>query len=74
VIFLLLGYAATVVVLGSYWLSTRTHRPELFHWGNAIGFVPLGLSEAVVGAWPAFLVTIVFGVLGIWGLWRERQA
>jgi hypothetical protein len=67
-----LGLAASLVVLGSYGLSVRRSNPRLFHWGNAIGWLPVALPALLAGIWGAALLSISFGVIGTYALFREK--
>lgn len=68
-----LGYAADVLILGTYWWLSRSGRPLPFHWANAVCCVPLLVAEVHDGLWQVVAITGTFGVLGWLGVIREHR-
>lgn len=67
-----LAYIADFCIIGSYFLMVR--RPslsKLFHWANAVGSVPLILVEGFTGAWAVMPLTIAFGCIGWYGVFKN---
>lgn len=68
-----LGYASGVWILTTYAVLSRTGRARPFHLANALGCVPVLITEAIGGVGPAMLLTGAFGALGWFGLWSTRR-
>lgn len=71
-----LAWLATATCLITYVRMQRGHSPAVFDWANVIGCVPLVAMDYIVGATPAAVVSLAFGVAGAHGrytAWRERQ-
>jgi hypothetical protein len=64
----IISWAGTLVVLGSYFWSIHSIRPQVFAVGNVIGAPLLALPTAAAGLWGPALVSATFGGLGIYGL------
>lgn len=70
-------WLATAAVLVTYFRMQRGHGSLWFDWANAIGSIPLAAMDIIVGAIPAAVVSICFGVIAWYGhavAWRERRA
>lgn len=67
------GYIADVGILGTYALMVRGKPARWFHWGNAIGCVPLVIAEVIAGLWQVVAITGTFGVLGWYGVFTTRR-
>lgn len=69
----ILGYLADAAILGAYfWMTRWPQRAIWFHWANAVGCIPLVGIEIVTHAWPVLPLTATFGVLGAYGVRRQR--
>ena len=64
----IIAYAATVGVLGSYALSITRHDPNIFAWGNAVGFIPLVTANLMVGAYWGAIISLTFGIIAVGSL------
>lgn len=69
----LFGYLADAWILSSYAVLARSGRPSAFHMANAIGCIPLIAIEITQHAYPVLPLTGTFGVLGMYGAWKERN-
>lgn len=69
----MLGFAASLTVVAGYVQMNRTKNDNWLNWANALCWPFIAFSSAVVGAWPAVIVTVMFGVVGTWGLWKGRK-
>ncbi len=69
----MLGFAASLTVVAGYVQMNRTKNDDWLNWANALCWPFIVFSSAVVGAWPAVIVTVMFGVVGTWGLWKSRK-
>lgn len=67
----LVGWAGTLLVLAGYRLSIVRSRPPIFHRANVVGTVLLGASNAAVGAWPAVVLNLAFGLVALHALLRK---
>lgn len=65
----LLAYVATAVILAAY----ASQRPRWFNVANAITWPLILWSAASHRAWPSAIITVAFGLIGIYGLWRSRK-
>jgi hypothetical protein len=69
------AYGADVAILAAYAaVASGRYVMRLFHWANALGSIPIMLSEVIVGAWPAFVLTSAFGVIGWMGVITANKA
>jgi hypothetical protein len=59
---------SSVILVGTYLLWPG----RIFHLANALCGPSIIVSELVVGAWPALLITTAFTVFGTINFWRER--
>jgi hypothetical protein len=66
----LLAYACSATVLVTYFIMVRKGVERPFHWANALGFPPVLATEIAVGAYPAMVLTVAFGILGWIGVLR----
>lgn len=69
----LLGWLGSFVVLSGYAYATHTGRMKVLHLSNGIGAIGTGVSAFVAGAYPNLFLTVVFGVLGWWGWWKDHR-
>lgn len=69
----LFGFAAVAFILATYAYMIRTDKEALFHWANAIGFIPIGLSAYMQRAWPSLVITTAFGIIGAVGVWHTLR-
>ena len=68
------GWAASLLVIASYWLSIRRKNPVVFHWGNVVGCLILVPAQIYLGVAFAALLSGCFGILAavaLWKHWRE---
>lgn len=65
----IIAFAASAAILVAY-ASGNVRR---LHQANALGCFPIIISEIVVGAYPALVLTAAFGVIGWVALWRDRR-
>lgn len=73
-VFDVIGWAGTVVVLGSYFLAARglADGMRTFHKGNMVGAPMIAASAVYHEAWPSLIVTLAFGVIASAALYDER--
>ncbi len=69
----ILGLAASLTVVGAYLQTNRTSDDAWLNWANALCWPFIAVASVAVGAWPAVLITVMFGVIGTWGLWKNRK-
>lgn len=69
----ILGLAASLTVVGAYLQTNRTSDDAWLNWANALCWPFITVASVAVGAWPAALITVMFGVVGTWGLWKNRK-
>lgn len=67
------AYLADAAVLGTYALMVRTGRRRPFHWANALGFPPILGTEVLAHAYPPMVLTVAFGLLGLFGVIRGDE-
>lgn len=67
-----LGYASTAWILLTYGVLARTGKVRAFHLANAVGCVPIGIGEVLLGAYVPLVLTASFGALGWLGLFKGR--
>lgn len=65
--------AASVAVLVSYLALQRGASLKQFDIANALCAPPILLSEVVVGAWAALILTTAFGTAGAVGWYRAYR-
>lgn len=70
----ILGLAASLTVVGAYLQTNRTSDDAWLNWANALCWPFIAVASVAVGAWPAVLITVMFGVIGTWGLWKNRKS
>jgi hypothetical protein len=63
----LLAYMADIAILGTYWLMVRGKSVKWFHLANAIGCIPLIVTEVISGAYAVIVITAAFGIIGAIG-------
>lgn len=67
-----LAYMADAIILFTYFAAALKRLPlRWFHWANALGCIPIIITEAAVGAWPALILTAAFGAAGWCGVIGE---
>lgn len=70
----LLAYLADVAICITYFALARSGKARPFHWANAIGCVPIIVTELVLHAYAPLILTAFFGAVGIVGLTRDKGA
>jgi hypothetical protein len=68
-----LAYVADVWVIGTYVAMVAGRSVRAFHWANAVGAIPIAVTEVAVGAWQALVLTMAFGIAGAIGVWQTRR-
>lgn len=68
----LLAYLADVAICFTYLRLARTERARPFHWANAVGCVPIIVTELLLHAYAPLILTAFFGAVGIVGLTRIK--
>ena len=68
----MLGFAASLTVVAGYVQMNRTKNDGWLNWANALCWPFIAVSSVAVGAWPAVIVTVMFGCVGTWGLIKRR--
>ena len=67
----ILSWASTVAVLGTYALSVR--HPSWFDWANALGFPFVLAVQLIAGVYAPATLTLFFGIIGIWNLIKRKR-
>ncbi len=70
------GWLGSILVVAAYALniSGRMRSDAPFYlWANIIGSIGLILNTAYVGAYPSAAVNIIWVVIGVWGVVRNRR-
>lgn len=70
-IVLVVGWSCTVAILGAYGASRLSGRPRVFDWANVVLFVPTAAANWLAGAPFAAVLSVAFGVIGIYGVTRD---
>jgi hypothetical protein len=65
------GWAASLLVIGSYVLSAVKSNPLVFHWGNVLGCLVLVPVQIYLGVAFTALLSASFGIVAGLALWRE---
>ena len=68
-----LSLIASASVLVAYFNMQRGAPVKRFDRANALCAPPIMLSEVVVGAWGALVLTVAFGSMGALGWWRATR-
>lgn len=67
-----LSYLASACIIGAYiWSVKNPKRAFFFHLANALGGIPLLITEYVAGAYAVMPVTAAFTLVGWWGIARD---
>jgi hypothetical protein len=64
----LAGWAAVIAVLAIY----STGRPRWFDLANVYLCIPVALPALLAGAYPSGAISLCFGAIGGWHLWKRR--
>jgi hypothetical protein len=68
----ILAYLATVWILTTYFLVQRGSSVRWMNWANFIGSIPLAAVEIYGHVWPPLFTTAAFGIIGLYGLVRDK--
>lgn len=66
----ILGWAASLLVIATYYFSVRRSNPIIFHWGNVVGAAVLVPVQIYLGVAFAALLSACFGIVAAVALWR----
>lgn len=64
------AYVASALIVVAYLRLASTGASRAFHWANALGCMPIHVSEAATHARPAMVLTSFFGAAGWYGVLR----
>lgn len=70
----MLGFIASLTVVFAYYMTIRTEDDNWLNWGNTICWPFVAMASVAVGAWPAVIVTVMFGAVGTWGLIKQLRS
>lgn len=68
-----IGWAAALLVVVTYFLSVKSQRPLIFHWGNAVGSIVLIPVQIMAGVPFASFISVSFGSTALLALWKHYR-
>lgn len=69
----IVALTASVAILTAYVVSARKQNPRTLHWANAVLWPAVAAPTILAGVWGAAFITIGFGAIGTYGLFKDRQ-
>jgi len=66
-----LSYTANALIIITYGFVRS--RPRWFDWANLLGAPFIMAVEIKAQVWPVMPVTVFFGLIAAWHLWRDRR-
>jgi Na+/H+ antiporter NhaB len=67
-----LSYLASACIIGAYvWSVRNPKRAFFFHLANALGGIPLLVTEYLTGAYAVMPMTAAFTLVGWWGISKD---